>query len=154
VISPWTVGSFVMNGVDEFRQRVLEPDLTRTRELGIDYLPVAFPGVSEANMQRRPESPMNAMPRLGGRFYWRQIHTIVASGASTLFTAMFDEVDEGTAILKAAPTQALTPVEGQFLALDADGERLPSDWYLRLAGAGGKMLRGEIPLSPEIPVRR
>jgi hypothetical protein len=67
---------------------------------------------------------------------------------------MFDEVDEGTAIIKAAPTQHLSPMEGSWLVLDADGERLPSDWYLKLAGAGGKMLRGEIAKTTDIPVRR
>jgi hypothetical protein len=36
--------------------------------------------------------------------------------------------------------------------LDIDGETLPSDWYLRLAGEGGKMLRGEIPRSSTRPI--
>jgi hypothetical protein len=69
-----------------------------------------------------------------------------------IYCAMFDEVDEGTAMFKLAPTQAQLPVEGTFVPLDADGVTLPSDWYLRLANEAGKMLRGEILLTNQIPI--
>jgi hypothetical protein len=36
--------------------------------------------------------------------------------------------------------------------MDADGECLPSDWYLTLAGEATRMLRGEIPLTGTIPI--
>ena len=154
VVSPWTVGAFGDDaGADAFLHNVIEPDLRECEARGIDYLPIAFPGFSWHNLQDGT-SPVNAVPRRSGRFYWHQIHNIVSANARVLFTAMFDEVDEGTAILKAAPTAGLVPMEGEWLTLDADGDRLPSDWYLKLAGAGGKMLRGEIPRTPEIPVRR
>ncbi len=39
---------------------------------------------------------------------------------AALFTAMFDEVDEGTAMFKAAANQDVTPSSGSFLTLDAD----------------------------------
>lgn len=64
---------------------------------------------------------------------------------------MFDEVDEGTAIFKAAPSRAELPAQGRFLSLDADGDALPADWYLRVAGEIGKMLRGETPPQRELP---
>ena len=66
---------------------------------------------------------------------------------------MFDEVDEGTAIFKAAETQAEVPAQGHFLSLDADGEKVPSDWYLRVTGEIGRMLRGEIPPQPDLPIK-
>jgi hypothetical protein len=65
---------------------------------------------------------------------------------------MFDEVDEGTAMLKIAPSAAEAPVEGRWLTMDADGEALSSDFYLRLGGAAGRMLRGEIGLGTEVPI--
>ncbi len=68
-----------------------------------------------------------------------------------IYVAMFDEVDEATAIYKVAPTAAKTPDQGYWLTLDADGYSLPSDWYLRLTGEAGKMLRKEIPVTPRIP---
>jgi len=50
-----------------------------------------------------------------------------------MYGAMFDEVDEGTAMFKLAPTRASVPAGVPIVTLDADGDRLPSDWYLQLA---------------------
>jgi hypothetical protein len=36
--------------------------------------------------------------------------------------------------------------------MDVYGECLPNDWYLRLAGEASRMLRGEIPVTPTIPI--
>ncbi|KAJ7553023.1 hypothetical protein O6H91_06G081500 [Diphasiastrum complanatum] len=46
---------------------------------------------------------------------------------------MFDEVDEGTAMFKAASQKSDIPVDKQFLYLSIDGINLPSDYYLQLA---------------------
>jgi hypothetical protein len=59
---------------------------------------------------------------------------------------MFDEMDEGTAILKCSNT----PPAGPQLC---DYEGLPTDHYLWLTGKAGSMLRGEIPPSKQIPAR-
>jgi len=65
-----------------------------------------------------------------------------------LYVAMFDEIDEGTAIMKCAHE---VPV-GKSIFVPFD-EEVPSDHYLWLTGIAGKMLRGEIPFSKEMPVR-
>jgi len=65
---------------------------------------------------------------------------------------MFDEVDEGTAMFKMAATTNQLPAQATFVPLNVDGEALPSDWYLRLAGEGSRMLRGEIPLTVTRPI--
>jgi len=36
-----------------------------------------------------------------------------------LYGAMFDEVDEGTALFKVAPNAASEPAQGSYVALDA-----------------------------------
>jgi hypothetical protein len=66
------------------------------------------------------------------------------AGAMVLKIAMFDEVNEGTAIFKAASQRQDAPDQGFWLTLDADGADLPSDWYLRLAGEITRMFQGEI----------
>jgi len=71
-----------------------------------------------------------------------------------LYGAMFDEVDESTAFFKATPTQGELPTQGTFLSLDADGDNLPSDWYLQLAGAASRALRSEIVATPELPISK
>ena len=95
---------------------------------------------------------IHLIPRRGGELYWRQVQDAVAMGAPAIYNAMFDEVDEGTAMYKIAATASDQPTGVQLVSLDADGQNLPIDWYLRLAGAATKMLRGQIPLTPQIPL--
>jgi hypothetical protein len=112
-------------------------------------MPVVFPGVSWHNLAG---GPSNEIPRRGGAFYWRQVWNAVGAGATMLKTAMFDEVDEGTAMFKLAPTPAQLPSGAALVPLDADGRALPSDFYLRVGGAATALLRGDLPLSPTLPV--
>ena len=52
-----------------------------------------------------------------------------------LYTAMFDEINEGTAIFKLAADPSQRPVGTDLVPLGADGCRTAtSDMYLRLAG--------------------
>ena len=150
VISPWTVGRYSNNsGADSYRTNYLVPDLADCTSNGIDYLPVIFPGFSWTNLN---SGPFNQIPRNGGNFYWRQAFNAVQSGCTMVYGAMFDEVDEGTAMYKCAPTAAQLPAQGKFVPLNVDGYNLGSDWYLRLADQAGKMLRGEIPVTNTIPI--
>src|SRR5437867_6284088 len=97
-------------------------------------------------------SPPNQIPRYAGNFYWHQAYNVIRSGCTMIYGAMFDEMDEGTAMLKLAPTPTELPVQGTFVPLNIDGQALPSDWYLRLADQASRMLRGEIPLQTQIPI--
>ena len=65
-----------------------------------------------------------------------------------LYIAMFDEVNEGTAIFKVSDNPPVSNV-AKFVGMDGK----PSDHYLWLTGEAGKMLRKEIPLSIEMPER-
>jgi hypothetical protein len=150
VLSPWTVGRFAdNNGADNYRVNNIVPDLAECTHNGIDFLPVVFPGFSWSNLHG---GPFNQIPRNGGSFYWRQIYNAVRSDCTMIYGAMFDEVDEGTAMYKLAPTSAQVPAQGSFVPLNVDGVQLGSDWYLRLADEAGRMLRGEIPVSSTIPI--
>jgi uncharacterized protein (TIGR03437 family) len=73
------------------------------------------------------------------------------AGARTLKIAMFDEVNESTAMFKLASRRSEAPDQGYWLTLDADGFTLPSDWYLRLAGEVTRMFHGQRPPSPLLP---
>jgi hypothetical protein len=155
-IHPWPLGRYWDDASnDVYRSEGLTPDLEVTRSRNQDYLAVVFPGFSWQNLWRnRGETwPLNQVPRRGGRFLWHQGFNAVEAGATAIYVAMFDEVDEGTAIFKAAETQAAVPAQGRFLSLDADGEDVPSDWYLRVTGEIARTLRGEIPLQPALPIR-
>jgi hypothetical protein len=149
ILSPWSVGRYDDGGYAGFRSGFIVPDLA---DLGASrYLPVIFPGFSWTNLTRHA-NPVNQIPRLAGDFLWHQAWGAWSAGARMLFIAMFDEVDEGTAILKAAASAADVPTTGTFLCLDADGTAVPNDWYLRLAGEVGNLFRGVYADQPEKPI--
>jgi hypothetical protein len=140
VLSPWTVGRFKDDdGVDRFYADEVRRDLGEAGRLGVGYMPVVFPGFSWHNMN--PDAPVNPIPRRGGRFFWRQVERALEAGSTMLYGAMFDEVDEGTAMFKLAATPADAPAGVPLVTLDADGERVPADWYLQLARRAQQLLR-------------
>ena len=147
VVSPWSVGRYRDDAtLRRHEEKFLAPDLAWCRDAGLDYLPVVFPGFSWRNMNRRADTPFDAIPRRGGEFLWSQCLAAKRAGASMLYVAMFDEVDEGTAIFKCTNDVPVSD-EAKFVTY----ESLPSDFYLRLTGAGGKLLRGEIPITDKLP---
>jgi hypothetical protein len=150
VIQPWSVGRYGdLAGVERWKTEQIAPDLAATAAHHQLYMPVIFPGFSWHNLN--PKSPPNQIPRLKGEFLWRQAVNARAAGARVLKIAMFDEVNEGTAMFKAAPHRTDAPDQGFWLTLDADGADLPSDWYLRLAGEITRVFHRDAPLSPTLP---
>jgi hypothetical protein len=157
IIQPWAVGRYSnISQVNAWYSTNLVPDNNRTVSKGQAYQPVIFPGFSWRNLQRGAAgSPLNQIPRLRGEFLWRQAINAKKAGAPMLKIAMYDEVNEGTAMFKLARTRKQSPDQGStWLTLDADGDTtLPSDWYLRMAGAVTRMFRGEIPVTDTIPIK-
>ena len=152
VVQPWTVGRYkTVQQADDWRKNELEPDVQELKKNGQLYMPVIFPGFSWHNLNR--ESAKNAIPRNRGEFLWRQAYDARAAGATMLKIAMFDEVNESTAMFKIASKRKDVPDQGYWLTLDADGDDLPSDWYLRLAGAITRAFHGESELTPELPAK-
>ncbi|TNJ44908.1 T9SS type A sorting domain-containing protein [Tamlana fucoidanivorans] len=152
MISPWSVGRYGSNsGADNWKTSNIEPDLQRCNENGVDYMPVIWPGFSWLNLH---DGPLNQIPRNKGEFYWRQAYNAISAGVKYIYVAMFDEVDEATAMFKIAENKEQLPVEAKeiLVPLDADGTKLPSDWYLQLADQTQLMLEGSIALTPTIPI--
>lgn len=181
VIMPWFVGRYGMNNYSDFHSLVAN-DIKWCETNGVDYAPLCFPGSSDRNMH--PENGVNE--RYGGKFLWNQMYHCINSGAQMLYMAMFDEIDEGTALYKclnkkdvpsneAADDYYVRFKEGEgyrmvsrpseddakyTLASDYNvvfggvEDDLQTDHYLWLTGQGRLMLRGETPLSAELPVRK
>ncbi len=146
VISPWAAGRFADDaGADNFIKQILIPDLAETRKLGIDYMAVAFPGFSWHNgVGRAQNSPVDVFRRQCGEFYKHQIDNIQRAGVDMLYTAMFDEANEGTAIFKAAVHSRDLPEGAEMVSLDDGGcKQASNDMYLRLAGQASRALRLE-----------
>jgi hypothetical protein len=135
IVSPWTVGRYAtLEQAAKHADERLAPDLAWCRERDVEYMPVVFPGFQWfASHPDAAES--KAIPRQHGRFLWEQVVGAKRAGASMLYVAMFDEVDEGTAIFKCTNNP---PGKG-FATFEGD----PPDHYLRLVGRAGRLLRGE-----------
>jgi len=149
-IQPWSVGRYsTPAAIDRWRTERLDPDLATTAQRQQIYMPVVFPGFSWYNLNRN--AMQNQIPRNKGEFLWRQAFNAKAAGAKILKIAMFDEVNESTAMFKLASRRTEAPDQGFWLTLDADGFTLPSDWYLRLAGEITRFFHDRAPLSARLP---
>ena len=151
MISPWHVGTFSFTGVSSWGSKI-QDDMAYCKVRGIDYMPVTWPGFSWANWKEGAEDKPNQHPRMHGNFIWNQFYTAKSKFNSqgmtaSVYVAMFDEYDEGTAIAKAAEDASMVPTDQWFLTLDADGVHCSSDFYLRITGDGAKMIKGDIPLT-------
>lgn len=154
IVLPWMVQRFtplLHNDMDRYRD-VMLGDIQWCKQFHIDYVPCVCPGFSWHNLSRFefPDDvkPSGSIPRQGGRFYWQQLSTAIVSGSEMIYVAMFDEVNEGTAIFKCTDNPPVSDV-AKFVGMDGK----PSDQYLWLTGEAGKMLRKEKPLSFKMPER-
>jgi len=136
IISPWAVGRYGSEkGYDKLFTDVVSGDMAKIKGKQ-DYAPVVWPGFSWANLKDDP-SKYNQIPRNCGSFMSHMATKLVNSGGPLfIYIAMFDEVNEGTAILKAAVSKNDTPKDAKFLYLDIDScGSVPTDHYLKLAGS-------------------
>ncbi|MCB1132703.1 MAG: xylosidase/arabinosidase [Verrucomicrobiae bacterium] len=140
IVSPWAVGRFgTPEQAAEREESVLKPDIAWCRDRKITYLPVVFPGFSWHNLQksRGRDAPFDQIPRRGGEFLWSQAVAAKQAGSDAVYVAMFDEMDEGTAIFKTTQD----PPVGASPFLREPG--VSPDHYLRLTGRIGRLLRDE-----------
>ncbi|SFU14191.1 hypothetical protein SAMN04489724_4329 [Algoriphagus locisalis] len=149
VIMPWAVGRYNSTNYEEVSSQTLVSDLQWCNSNDVKYIPLVFPGFSWGNMNQ--EAEYNAIPRLKGDFFWQQINGAVKSGAKSLYVAMFDEIDEGTAIFKVMH-EGKTPMnaDGKFIGIDPE---LQTDHYLYLTGEAGKWIKGDGSFSATQPSR-
>ncbi|MEM0967464.1 MAG: glycoside hydrolase family 71/99-like protein [Verrucomicrobiota bacterium] len=146
VLLPWKVGRFGGSKTAlERGETIVAEDQKWCDENGVHYMPLAFPGFSWANRYAHKDAKFDHIPREGGLFLWSQAVAAKRAGADTLYVAMFDEMDEGTQIFKVTDNP---PVGKSRFLTYAPQE---PDFYLRLTGAIGKLLRGEIPDTEELP---
>lgn len=150
MVQPWNVGAF--NTTDDIaaNKASQQADADWCKENNVIYQPVVYPGFSWKNLKGGPK---NQIPRQNGKFMWQQFVNMRELSLSSAMVAMFDEYDEGTAIAKAAENSSMAPYNHYFLTLDADGESLSSDFYLRVTKDGGDMIKCDSPLVQDCPTK-
>ncbi|HWS01459.1 MAG TPA: T9SS type A sorting domain-containing protein [Prolixibacteraceae bacterium] len=149
MISPWMPGRFKDNAGADNQLITMMADKIYCDARNIKYMPVIFPGFSWSQWN---EGIPNSAPRNAGELMWRQARNIKSLGVNSMYFAMFDEYDEGTAIMKAATDWSMIPTDQYFLTTSADGIWCSSDFQLRVAGAAIEMLKGARPVTTTIPV--
>ncbi len=153
IISPWAVGRYANAGEFAQKRDNISGDLKWCRDNNIVYAPVAFPGFSWRNTKTIWKNgtptfpkgyPYGQIPRRKGKFFKTQLDSYLSLGVDAIFVAMFDEVDEGTAIFKIAHRDR-TPLNasdknpnGRFLSIEDD---LGTDHYLKIAGSAAAKLK-------------
>ncbi|KAA6300869.1 MAG: hypothetical protein EZS26_002979 [Candidatus Ordinivivax streblomastigis] len=154
LVLPWTVQRFsplLHNDGDRYRDLVIA-DMEWCKENGVKYVPCVTPGFSWHNLSRSefPDDvkPVGSIPRQKGHFYWQQLMTAIDAGAGMIYVAMFDEVNEGTAIFKVSDHPPVSDV-----AKFVDLEGMPSDHYLWLTGEASKILKNKRPVIFKLPQR-
>ncbi|MGW7541587.1 discoidin domain-containing protein [Streptomyces sp. NPDC054770] len=142
MISPWMVGAIGnVTEADNAYTTYTVGDQADCNANGIDYQPCVLPG------------DVSGRQRAHGDFMWRQFYNMVRAGVQGIYISMFDEYNEGNQIAKTAESQAWVPTDSGFLALDEDGTACSADYYLRLTGDGGRMLKGQIALTATRPTQ-
>ncbi|WP_316828792.1 glycoside hydrolase family 71/99-like protein [Pedobacter miscanthi] len=144
IIQPWFVGRFREDNISVMMERI-KADIAWCKANRLDFVPVIYPGFSWHNM--KPNSPFDQIPRNRGQFFWKQLSGAINNGVEMIYVAMFDEVDEGTAIFKASKNPPVG--ENSFVKFE---EGIPNDYYLYLAGFASKMLKKQIPFQQNIPL--
>ena len=145
--SPWNPGNYVKDkaGDKHANTRYWADDQRECNRRGMLWMPVIYPGFSWDNLTRKPAGT-STIERRGGRFLWEQFCELSKLDVDTVYVAMFDEVDEGTAIFKVT---SAPPTKAHFVGYVG----LPSDWYLRLVGEGTRLLRAKRPIPADIPIK-
>jgi hypothetical protein len=96
-VSPWMSTSYAS-------------DVADFAKTGITYYPHAKPGFSWSNLKHIPTGSKEAYtPRQGGKFYWNLLSAAAQAKIDRLFVGMFDEYDEGTAIMPMSDDVPPTP---------------------------------------------
>jgi hypothetical protein len=147
-LQPWSVGRRTKDATTGYAiQNTSEwaGDIEKCNANHVIFIPVFNSGTHIAGPPPVPPATP-VVPRRTGNYLWEQF--VAASKTGTInsaFIAMFDEINEGTQIMK---IDISPPVQAPFLTYDG----ATSDYYLRLVGAGAKMLKAHTPITPVIPV--
>jgi hypothetical protein len=145
IIHPWTIGRYGDEAKYNAYQEIQKGDFAWCKEHKVDYAPTVFPGFSWHNLNLTAK--FDQIPRNRGDFYWMQLSGALKNGAQMIYVAMFDEVDEGTAIMKVSKNPPVGP--SPFLKFEDD---IPTDYYLYLTGYAGKVLKKKIALPEKKPL--
>jgi hypothetical protein len=147
-LQPWSVGRVVKNPVTGYKvsnTALWAGDIEKCKANNVIFIPVFNSGTHVAGPPPVPPA-LPVVPRRNGNFLWEQFVAASKTGViNSVFVAMFDEINEGTEIMKVTDTP---PTQAAFLTF----EGATNDYYMRLVSLGEKMLRNGTPVPATIPI--
>ena len=145
---PWNVGhtTVASDGNIVSNDTTWASDYSTFKSQGVKYIPLVNPGTCSAG----PPLTNCAAPRRNGYYLWEQFvdaSNIGVGDINTVFVAMYDEVNEGTAIM---PITNTPPAQSPpFLTSPGD----PGNWYEELVVAGEGYLKNGQAVPNSIPIQ-
>ncbi len=147
-LQPWSVGRRVKDSVTGYsvpNTSEWAGDIEKCKENNVIFMPVFNSGTNIAGPPPVPPA-VPSVPRRTGNYLWEQFEAASKTGViNSAFVAMFDEINEGTQIMK---IENNPPMQAPFLTYDG----ATPDYYLRLIGVGARMLKAHTPITPIIPI--
>lgn len=147
-LQPWSVGRRLVDpktGYEVPNTTKWAADIAKCKANNVIFIPVINSGTNIAGPPPVPPKLPN-VPRRMGSYLWEQF--VAASKTKVInsaFVAMFDEINEGTQIMKVTN---YPPTQFPFLTYNG----ATTDYYLRLVGVGGKMLKQHKAIPAVIPI--
>jgi hypothetical protein len=150
IIMPWATGRYDSKNYESKSGETLVGDINWCKSNNVTYVPLVFPGFSWGNLKNEYEK-YNQIPRLKGDFLWQQVAGAKMAGAESLYVAMFDEIDEATAIYKCL-NEGNLPLNGpnKFVGIEPE---LGTDYYLWLVGQAAEWFHGNNNYGTVKPIR-
>lgn len=134
-LSEWSQESEVYtnyNAISTWHSANYAADIAKCATWGATYWPILWPGFSWSNEQQINANNSAFKDRNGGSFYWTKTYNAMTNpSVSSLFIGMFDEYDEGTAIMPMSDDPPKSPC-GTYQGAFIDNEGMPSDWWMVL----------------------
>jgi hypothetical protein len=144
---PWNVGHTMKasDGNIVSNDTTWATDYATFKSHNVKYIPLVNPGTCAAG----PPLTNCAAPRRNGYYLWEQFvdaSNVGVGDINSVFVAMYDEVNEGTAIMPITNTPpAQTP---PFLTSPGD----PGNWYEELVVSGEGYLKNSKAVPTSIPI--
>ena len=163
MITPWRGVQHVNTGAAAAKRMVntLVAEKAWCDKRGIEYMPVVFPGGSARGTK---DTQLNNYPRRAGQYLWEQVNVVFRDvfnerEVKYLYVAMFDEIDEGSAVYKTAARTTDLPRPGEMVHNNFDTigipprlHNLPEDWYLRLCAEIQSIMENKKSITSDIPI--
>jgi hypothetical protein len=148
-LQPWSVGRAMVDPASGYKVpnsiNSWAADMAMCKAHGVTFQPTINSGTNIAGPPP-PPGRIPTVPRRTGNYLWAQFVAAQKAGViNSAFICMFDEINEGTQIMK---TTNHPPTQLPFLTFDG----ATSDYYLRLVGTASHMLKKHIPITPIIPI--